>query len=94
MEKSDFQHPSYVDELPRDLLVPHYLIHCYLYYKLDSEIINDHQFNQLARRLKKEWKKVSHRHKECLRRKELTITGCSIEYPLMVVGSAKSLIKH
>jgi NAD-dependent DNA ligase len=55
MTLEDFQDSDYLDLLPTGLLVPHYLIHCYLYYEASESVISDTVFDRLARRLYDEW---------------------------------------
>lgn len=78
-----------VSEVPAWLLVPHYLLHSALYYRLDTNILTDHEYDQLARRLYDEWDTVEHRHKYLIHREALKSGGSYIQFPLMVMGCAK-----
>lgn len=90
----DFQDEEYVDLLQSNLLVPHYLMHCFLYYEVCRPIIDDHQFDMIAQRLHAEWAKVKHVHKKILNRAALKSGGSWLKkkYPLRVKQAALSLI--
>lgn len=79
----------HISQLPAELLVPHYLIHSALYYRLDSNIIADHEYDELARRLYNEWDNVEHHHKYLIHREALKSGGSYIQFPLRVLGCAK-----
>lgn len=94
MTAQDMLDSDYVDLLPRDLLVPHYLIHCYLYYEQAESIISDHQFDMLARRLWEEWDEVEHVHAHLIDPNALLSGGSYLKgrYPLRVKSSAARLL--
>lgn len=80
--------PGYVDFLEPELLVPHYLIHCYLYYHVCRAIIEDHVFDALQARLAEEWDEVDHQHKHLIDRDGLKSGGHYIQHPLRVRQAA------
>ncbi len=85
------QDEDYLEYLSTDLLVPHYMIHCYLYYELGSAIISDHVFDALAKRLYNEWENARHHHRELIDKEALLSGGNYLKYPLRVQKSAESL---
>ena len=87
------QDEDYLEYLTPDLLVPHYLIHCHLYYECFRPIIKDHVFDKLARRLYDEWKQAAHVHRKVVSRKGLLSGGAGLKIPLRVQMSAESLWK-
>lgn len=77
-----------------NMMVPHYLIHSFLYYEQDRTLISDDLFDRICRRLRVELDALTHPHKhlvdpECLR----AGTGfyLSGRYPALVIGSANAL---
>lgn len=72
------------------LLVPHFLIHSYLYYVEDSPVITDAAFDEIVRLLDAQWDTVEHQHKALIERSMLK-TGFYLEYPPIVPGAAASL---
>ena len=81
-----------VNEIPRNMLVPFYLMSSYLYYKKDKNVYRDDQYDAICRRLHEEWDNVEHWHKELVDRKTLTAgTGYQIsEYPSRVKFAAEA----
>lgn len=71
-----------------NLLVPHYLIHCYRYYVLDDPLISDAAFDRVVQMLQAQWDHVQHRHKDLLDRDFLK-SGFHIVYPSIVEGAAE-----
>jgi len=49
--------------LPANKCVSWFLVHSYLYYRLDRAEITDSEFDQLCQRLIKEWDEIDHNHK-------------------------------
>ncbi|MCW2317150.1 hypothetical protein M2322_002704 [Rhodoblastus acidophilus] len=74
-----------------NLLVPHFLIHSYLYYKLDHPIISDDAFDSLAKELGAKWDSIVHPHKAAID-PTLLKTGYYLGYPVRVPGAALSLL--
>lgn len=94
MNLSDCRDPDFVDLLPRDLLVPWYLITCFLYYEQAESVISDRQFDELARRLWEEWDEVTHPHAYLIDPNALSSGGSYLrgKYPLRVRSAAASLL--
>ena len=91
--RDDLTDPDFVDLLPSGLLVPHYLIACYLYYEAASPILGDRQFDELAARLDREWAIVSHPNKRLIDRSALKSGGSYLrgKYPRRVRSAAAQL---
>lgn len=89
----DWADDEYADLLPAKLLVPHYLIHCYLYYECGVSIISDRSFDLLARRLQLEWDLANHRHRRMIERASLSSGGSYLvrKLPLCVISAAEGL---
>lgn len=73
-----------------NLAVPHYLMHCYMYYVQDDPIISDGAFDEIVRTLASKWASIKHRHKRRLDRKLLK-SGFHLKYPSKVPGAVHSL---
>ena len=71
------------------------LMASFLYYKEDKNLMTDEQFDQLMRRIFKDWKKIKHPHKKLFAENKKTnnISGFNLEYPLIVKGAAFQLEK-
>jgi hypothetical protein len=80
----------------RNLLVPHYLIHCYIYYEIGDSIISDDEFDQLAKRIYDEWDDIEHMHKHLIDRDSLSTGGSYLRtrYTNMIIYSAYQLLKE
>lgn len=91
----DWADEEYADLLPAGLLVPHYLIHCYLYYEAGASLIPDQQFDLLARRLNLEWDEAKHRHRRLIDRSALGSGGSYLtrKLPRCVVSCAEGLLR-
>lgn len=74
----------------RHLLVPHFLIHSYLYYVLDAPVVSDSTFDLIVSRLAAEWDDIEHPHKSLIDR-SLLKSGFYLAYPPIVIGSALQL---
>lgn len=90
--KRDIAFMGRVDTIPTDLLVPHYLIHSYLYYHLDHSVITDHEYDTLAQRIDDEWELITHRHRIHIQREYLKTSGFALTYPLQAVSVAKRIL--
>lgn len=55
-----------VESLLPDQLVPFYLMASFLYYEMDLPALSDAEFDALARRLRREWEHIEHRHKRLI----------------------------
>lgn len=74
-------------------LVAHYLIHSFLYYRLQTSVVSDAVFDQIVVSLGKRWDDITHPHKALLD-KEFLKSGFHIaEYPEIVKGAARSLLE-
>lgn len=83
-----------IDTLNDNQLVTHYLMSCYLYYELDKQVYTDDQFDQLAKRLLRQWDNVQHMHKHLITKGDLEAgTGYAIKYPERVKGGARAWYK-
>lgn len=76
-----------------NLLVPHFLIHSYLYYVMDSPIVTDATFDFMVKELGLRWEEVSHPHKTLIDR-DMLKTGFYLEYPGIVAGAARSMAER
>jgi hypothetical protein len=86
----NIKHP---DRLPLDLLVPHYLIHSYLYYEMAHSLISDYDYDRLAISIYDNWDRITHVHKHMIDNESLKTSGFAIKYPLMVQGAARQIYK-
>lgn len=77
-----------------NMLVPHYLVHSYLYYELDTAVISDGLYEDLCKWLRREWPRVAHRHKDLVDFGSLSAgTGYYLkDYPGMVKGAATQMV--
>lgn len=76
-----------------NLLVPKYLIHSYLYYEQDTNLISDEEFNSICKKLLDNFDEIEHPHKYLLDKESLKAnTGFTIQYPSIVKHCAK--IRH
>ena len=85
----------YADNLKREQLVPHFLMHSYLYYIRLQSIITDAEYDKLCKRLSDEWEGVTHHHKHLIDREALRAgTGFYLketDYPLISRCTALTL---
>jgi len=90
-DKKNWVEPKIYDKNP-NMLVPYYLMHSYLYYKEDSPIISDGEYDSICKRLHSEWDNVEHFHKHLIDKEMLIAgTGYTLEYPNRVIDAAKLL---
>ena len=74
-----------------NMAVPWYLMAAYAYYVEDDPIMEDRDFDLLARKLLKDWDEVEHMHKHYLS-KDMLKAGTYIgDYPSRVEGALKSV---
>lgn len=65
-----------------NLLVPKYLIHSYLYYEKDVNIISDEEFNAICKELLENFDIIEHPHKYLIDKESLRAnTGYDLKYP-------------
>ena len=68
-----------------------YLIHSYLYYKLDTPIIFDYDFDLLCKTILSKWKTLNHKYKHLVKVEDLKAgTGYNItKYPKDIIEEAE-----
>lgn len=78
-----------------NMLIPHYLIHSYLYYGMDDPVVSDAMFDTICKRLLVELDGLTHMHKHLVDRDLLVAgSGFSLQLPPMVIGAAQWLHKN
>jgi len=74
-----------------------YLVASYMYYKLDSSILKDTEFDAICQRLLYEWDDITHQHKKYLNKESLKAgTGFDIDFislPTIISMTAHTLNK-
>lgn len=75
-----------------NLLVPHFLMHSYLYYEMDRPIISDATFDWMVDQLATKWAEVGHWHKELID-PSLLKTGYYLAYPERVKWAANQMVR-
>jgi hypothetical protein len=80
-----------VQEEEEDEDLTEYLVHCYLYYKLNNPIIYDHDFDMLCKTILEKWDTLTHPNKDLVSKADLEAgTGYSIEnYPKEIIEDAE-----
>jgi len=81
----------------KNMLVPWYLITAYAYYILDESLIEDHEFDTMAKELLANYDSVEHRHKHLLTKENLeagTLLLAEENYLAIVVDVAVTLAKR
>jgi hypothetical protein len=76
------------------MLVPWYLIAAYAYYILDESLIQDNEFDTMAKELLASYDEIEHRHKYLISKEELTAGTLLLakeKYPLIVASVAEEL---
>jgi hypothetical protein len=78
-----------------NMLIPHYLMHSYLYYVMDDPVVSDAMFDTICKRLLVELDGLSHRHKGLVD-KDLLVAGSgfNLQFPGMVAGAAQWMHKN
>lgn len=68
-----------------------YLMSSYLYYRKDTNVLSDGDFDAICQRLLAEWKSITHPHKKFLKKVSLKAgTGYNIKrYPTIVMSAAE-----
>lgn len=102
VSKGDFFDISSKAELLKDwkntqkhnvnMLVPHYIMASYAYYVLDDPLIPDTYFDQMAKRLLKNWDKITHWHKDYITIDDLKAGTYLGEYPRRATVVAETLL--
>jgi hypothetical protein len=78
------------------MLVPWYLITAYAYYILDETLIEDHEFDSMAKTLLSEYETVEHRHKHLITKENLeagTLLLAEDDYPTIAKTVAIELVR-
>mgnify|MGYP003132468977 CR=1 FL=1 len=72
-----------------NMLVPYYLMSCYLYYECDKNVLSDTQFDNLCKRLLDNWDSINHVHKHLIDKDALKCgSGYDIQYTNLIKRSA------
>lgn len=75
-----------------NLLVPHFIIHSYLYYVVGTPAISDATFDRIVKSLDENWDRITHRHKDRIDRSILK-SGFYLIYPEIAKGAALRLME-
>ena len=70
-----------------------YLMCSYAYYKLDKNLITDHEFDQLSKDILANYDNIQHMHKHLVTKEMLDAGTYLGEYPSMVIGATHDYIK-
>jgi hypothetical protein len=71
------------------VLVPYYLMSCFLYYKKNTNVLSDQEFDQLCHQLIDQWDNIEHPHKKFINKGDLVAqTGFNLKYPKIVQVAA------
>jgi len=71
-----------------------YLMCAYAYYELDKPLIEDFEFDALAKEILNNWDNIEHMHKYLLT-KDMLVAGTYLgEYPNMVKGAVGNYIRE
>tara|TARA_B100000287_G_C20605368_1_gene769844 strand:- start:428 stop:679 length:252 start_codon:yes stop_codon:yes gene_type:complete len=70
-----------------------YLMCAYAYYKEDSPLISDGEFDQLAKDILANYDNIKHPHKYLVTKKDLEAGTYLGKYPNMVIGAVKDYRK-
>lgn len=77
-----------------NLLVPHFLLHSWLYYVADTPAIQDATFDVIVKELGERWEDIEHPHKHLID-PALLKSGFYLQYPPIVEGAARAfLLEH
>jgi NAD-dependent DNA ligase len=77
------------------MLVPFYLMCSYLYYKKDTSLITDDEFDNICKDLLKNWDNINHVHKHLISKESLKAgTGYDLKYTSMIISAANSLLNY
>jgi hypothetical protein len=77
------------------MLVPWYLITAYAYYILDESLIQDNEFDTMAKDLLASYDTITHRHKSLISKEDLVAGSLLLakeDYPLIAVSVAEQLV--
>jgi NAD-dependent DNA ligase len=74
-----------------NLLIPHFLMHSWLYYVKDTPLVSDDTFDWITKELGARWDSLEHRHKALID-PSLLKTGFYLEYPRRVPHAALAMV--
>ena len=74
--------------------VAKYLMCAFAYYELDKQLIQDHEFDALAKHILENWDAIDHPHKYLLTKDMLTAGTYLGEYPNIVKGAVADYIRE
>lgn len=76
-------------------MLEQYLIHCYLYYHLDSPIISDEKFDKLCKDLLAAWDTIDHPYKDLVTPRDLKAGSgyAMMEYPDKIKRRAERMLQ-
>lgn len=81
--------------LNRNLSVPWYLMASYAYYELDTPILTDAAFDELAKLMLSRWSAITHYHKHLITEDDLKAgTLMTRAFPEIVKGAALDIIQR
>ena len=66
----------------------------YAYYKLDKNLITDHEFDQLSKDILANYDNIEHMHKHLVTKEMLDAGTYLGEYPKMVIGATHQYINQ
>ena len=70
-----------------------YLMCAFAYYQLDTNLISDSEFDQLAKDILADYDNIEHMHKYLVTKKDLDAGTYLGEYPTIVRSATKQYIK-
>lgn len=76
-----------------NMLVPWYLMAAYAYYVEDDPILEDRDFDLLAKKILKDWDEIEHIHKDYLSKDMLKAGTYMGDYPSRIEGALQS-VRH
>ena len=71
-----------------------YLMCSYAYYKLNTNLITDAEFDQLAKDILADYDNIKHMHKHLVTKDQLEAGTYLGQYPNMVMGATRDYIKR
>ena len=71
-----------------------YLMCSYAYYKLNTNLITDHEFDQLGKDILADYDNIEHMHKHLITKDQLEAGTYLVHYPKMVIGATHDYIKQ
>ena len=74
-----------------NMSVPWFLMSAYAYYRQDDPILSDVCFDKLSKKMLTQWDEITHQHKECITKDDLSAGTFLGKYPPRVEGGLKSL---